>query len=104
MIDFLSGALTLAYLAAAVFFLRFWRKSADRLFLAFTIAFVLFALNQAFASMLAVYIETTSFIYALRVLGFVLILVAIVDKNLLSGKSARELARKGLFAKKQNLP
>lgn len=89
MLEFLSGAVTLAYLVAALFFLRFWRKTADRLFLAFTVAFVLFALNQGFAYMLAVYHEPTSFIYALRVLGFVLILIAIVDKNISSGKPTR---------------
>jgi hypothetical protein len=89
MIEFLSGALTLAYLIAALFFLRFWRRTADRLFLAFTVAFVLFALNQGLAHALTIYREPTSFIYALRVLGFVLILVAIVDKNFFSGKSTR---------------
>jgi len=89
MVEFLSGAVTLAYLIAALFFLRFWRKTADRLFLAFTVAFVLFALNQGLSHMLAVYNEPASFIYVLRVLGFVLILIAIVDKNVSSGKSTR---------------
>ena len=82
MIEFLSGAVTLAYLLSGVFFLRFWRKTSDRLFLAFAIAFALFAINQALAHVLDIYHEPTSFIYALRVLGFVLILAAIVDKNL----------------------
>jgi hypothetical protein len=91
MIQFLSGATTLAYLIAALFFLRFWRKTADRLFLVFALAFVLFALNQGLAHVLVVYHEPTSFIYALRVLGFVLILYAIVDKNL-SAKSTRYTA------------
>jgi len=89
MIGYLSGAVTLAYLVAAVFFLRFWRKTGDRLFLAFTVAFVLFALNQGLAYALNVYNEPASFIYALRVLGFTLILAAIVDKNYFSGKSTR---------------
>jgi len=34
MIEFLAGAVTLGYLIAAGFFWRFWRKTADRLFLA----------------------------------------------------------------------
>ena len=89
MVEFLSGAVTLAHLLGALFFLRFWRKTADRLFLAFGVAFVLFALNQAFAYVLAIYHEPTSFIYALRVLGFVLIVVAIVDKNFLSARNAK---------------
>ena len=86
MIEFFSGAVTLGFLVAAGFFLRFWRQTADRLFLAFALAFVLFALNQALASWLTVVIEPASLIYALRVLGFVIILGAIVDKNARPGR------------------
>jgi len=81
MIEFLSGAVTLGFLVAAGFFFSFWRKTADRLFLAFAVAFLLFALNQALGSVLTVVLEPSSLIYGLRVLGFVLILAAIVDKN-----------------------
>ena len=86
MIEFFSGAVTLGFLVAAGFFLRFWRQTADRLFLAFAIAFVLFALNQGLASWLTVLIEPASLIYALRVLGFIIILGAIVDKNARPGR------------------
>jgi Family of unknown function (DUF5985) len=86
MIDFLSGAVTIGYMVAALFFVRFWRKTADRLFLAFAIAFVLLALNQGFAQLLDVHNEPSNgFIYGLRVLGFMLILLAILDKNLFGG-------------------
>ena len=81
MIDFLSGAVTLGYLVAAAFFLRFWRTTADRLFLAFGAAFLLFALNQLLGAALVVVVEPSSLIYVLRVLGFVVIIAAIVDKN-----------------------
>jgi hypothetical protein len=87
MIEFLSGTVTLGYLVAAGFFLRFWRKTADRFFLAFAAAFVLFAVNQFLAAVLAVVSEPTSLIYALRVLGFLLIIAAIVDKNFRSPSS-----------------
>jgi hypothetical protein len=83
LIDFLAGAVTLGYAVAAVFFVRFWRKTTDRLFLAFAAAFVLLALNQVLASALEYGDERAPFIYILRVLGFVLILLAMVDKNLL---------------------
>jgi uncharacterized membrane protein YjjP (DUF1212 family) len=81
MIEFLSGAVTLAYLVAAGFFLRYWRKTGDRLFAAFAAAFVLFALNQFLSAWLVVVSEPTSLIYVLRVLGFVIIIAAVVDKN-----------------------
>jgi len=84
MIEFLSGAVTMGYLLAAGFFLRFWKKTADRFFLAFGAAFLLFALNQFLATALAVVSEPASLIYALRVLGFLLIIGAIIDKNVRS--------------------
>jgi hypothetical protein len=86
MIDFLAGAATLGFTVAAVFFLRFWRKTADRLFLAFAAAFVLLALNQVLAAALEFGDERTPFVYTLRVLGFLMILWAIVDKNLSRGR------------------
>lgn len=81
MIDFLAGAVTLGYSVAAVFFLRFWRKTADRLFLAFAAAFVLLAVNQVLAAVLEFGDERTPYVYSLRVLGFLLILWAVIDKN-----------------------
>jgi len=81
MIEFLSGAVAFGYLVAAGFFARFWRKTADRLFLAFAVAFVLLALNQAIAQWLGAADEREGYTYLLRVLGFVLIAGAIIDKN-----------------------
>jgi hypothetical protein len=80
-VSYLSGAVTLGFFVAAMFFLRFWRRTRDRLFLAFAAAFVLLALNQGIAWFLGAGDELTPYTYALRVLGFVLILFAIVDKN-----------------------
>jgi len=81
MSGFLSGAVTFGYLLAALFFVRFWRRSADRLFLMFAVAFSLLALNQYLAWALDVVSEPYSFVYGIRVLAFLLIIVAIVDKN-----------------------
>jgi peptidoglycan/LPS O-acetylase OafA/YrhL len=77
---------TFGYLVAALFFARFWKKTGDRLFVAFAIAFVLLALNQALAQWLGAADERVGYTYLLRVLGFVLILAAIVDKNLTGGR------------------
>jgi hypothetical protein len=87
LVVFLAGAITLGHLVAGVFFLRFWRKTADRLFMAFGAAFVLLALNQLIATFLEAGDEQTAYAYVLRVLGFVLILWAIVDKNLSTRRS-----------------
>ena len=88
MIEFLAGALTLAYALASVYFVQFWRRTADRLFLAFAAAFLLLALNQVAVFVLGVGDERYNYAYVLRVLGFILILAAIVDKNL-HGRPAR---------------
>jgi peptidoglycan/LPS O-acetylase OafA/YrhL len=82
MIEFLSGAITMGFVVAAAFFARFRRETGDRLFLAFAIAFALLALNQALAQWLGAADERVAYTYLLRVLGFVLILGAIIDKNL----------------------
>jgi peptidoglycan/LPS O-acetylase OafA/YrhL len=81
MIEYVSGAITLGYLVAGAFFARFWRRTHDRLFLAFGVAFVLLALNQALAWWLGDADERVGYTYLLRILGFILILVAIIDKN-----------------------
>lgn len=80
-IEFLAGAVTLGFLVAAAFFLRFWRRTSDRLFLAFSAAFALLAVNQILATFLSASDELVPYAYLLRVLGFVVILCAIVDKN-----------------------
>ena len=81
MIEYLSGAVTLGFVVAMLFFLRFWKRTRERLFLAFGIAFALLALNQALAQWLGAADERVGYTYLLRVLGFVLILAAIIDKN-----------------------
>jgi hypothetical protein len=79
--QFLMGANTMAFVAAALFFLRFWRRTHDRLFLAFSVAFLLLAANQALVALSGIPREEQSWIYLLRLAGFSLLIVAIVAKN-----------------------
>ena len=88
MIEYLSGMITLGYLVSALFFARFWKRTGDRLFVAFAVAFALLAINQALAQWLGAADERVGYTYLLRVLGFALILGAIIDKNL-AGRSSR---------------
>jgi hypothetical protein len=80
-IELLSGAVVFAYFTAGLHFLRFWRRTGDNLFRHFAVAFRLFAVNQIASSVPIVTNETGGYEYLLRVLGFVLILFAIVEKN-----------------------
>jgi hypothetical protein len=77
----LSGALTAGYTVAALFFLRFWRDTRDRLFGFFAAAFVFLALQRLALALALVSTRDTTGYYILRLAAFVLILVAIVDKN-----------------------
>lgn len=65
--------------AISVFFLRFWRKNNERLFGFFAAAFLLLGLERV--AVLFLPQEAHTLAYAIRLLGFLLILFAIVDKN-----------------------
>lgn len=77
-----AGAIAMGYAVAAVFFLRFWVTTRDRLFLAFAGAFLLMSLNQGLPALLAIPREEQSGFYLLRLGAFLLLIVAIVAKNL----------------------
>jgi hypothetical protein len=79
---FLSGIITMGFLVGALFFARFWTRSRDLLFLAFSVAFCLLALNQTLLTLTAVSSEGQSWIYLLRLAAFVVIALAILYKNL----------------------
>jgi hypothetical protein len=79
--QFLWGMLTMAHLAAALILLRFWRVSGERLFLFFSGAFGMLALNWLALSLIDPALELQHYVYLIRFFGFLLLLVGIVDKN-----------------------
>jgi hypothetical protein len=81
MIDFLSGALMLSFLVATAYFVRFWQRTSDTLFIYFAIAFALLAVNQLVLFTMGAEDELRGYTYVLRVSGFILILVGILSKN-----------------------
>ena len=78
---FLSGAVFMAACTVALFLLRFWKDSGDRFFLIFSTAFILMGLERVSLLLTDAGSEMHNSSYLLRLLGFVLILVAIQDKN-----------------------
>jgi len=80
-ISFASGIISAGYLACGLFFLRFWSRSRDFLFLAFAAAFWLLALNVALVVLIPQPDEDRSWYYLIRVVAYVLIVTAIVRKN-----------------------
>jgi hypothetical protein len=83
--EVLSGAMIMGCLVAALFFLRFWKRTRDRLFAMFAAAFAMMAVNRFILSALAEESEMRMPVYIARLLAFVLILGAIIDKNRSSG-------------------
>ena len=81
MFDFSAGLITMGFFIAGLFFLRFWRRTRDLFFLAFCLAFWLFALNQALVPLSGLPREEASWFYLLRLGGFALIIAAILAKN-----------------------
>ena len=77
---FLTGASTMGYGVAAIFFGRFWEQERDRLFLWFAGAFVALALNRVL--LLVVTDEETGVeVYLLRLAAFLMIGYGVVEKN-----------------------
>jgi hypothetical protein len=81
MVLFLGGMLAMGYLIAAVFFIRYWRRTRERLFASFATALFILALQRALLAANFAIIEDDTWYYGLRLLAFVIILWAIVDKN-----------------------
>ena len=81
LIAFLSGAVTLGFGVAALFFVRFWRDTRDELFLSFGIAFLLLGAGQAVLALAGVPDEQRPWVYLIRLAAFVLILAGIARKN-----------------------
>jgi uncharacterized membrane protein HdeD (DUF308 family) len=80
-VDVVDGATALGCCAIALFFLRFWRDTADRLFLIFAVAFGVFAVNRILLSVLDDQSEARTAVYLARAIAFGLIALAVVDKN-----------------------
>jgi hypothetical protein len=78
---FLLGIIVTCSLVAAGFFARFWRGTRDPLFLGFAAAFLLEGLNR----MAFLFLDAPKYgdesIYTVRLLSYLFILAAIVNKN-----------------------
>lgn len=81
LVPFLSGGVTFGFGVASLFFAAFWRRTRDGLFLAFAVAFFLLGLNQALLVVSGIPIEERSPLYLIRLAAFLIIIVAILRKN-----------------------
>jgi len=79
--EFLVGFTAMGCFVIALFFARFWRESRDRFFFWFALAFAIFGVNRVVLGFLDEDSEARPVVYAVRLFAFVLILVAIAEKN-----------------------
>jgi hypothetical protein len=80
-VGFLSGAAVMGYAVVALLFARFWRSTRDRLFAIFAGAFLLLALQRLALSLSPEMREEQLVFYVVRLIAYLLILWAIIDKN-----------------------
>ena len=81
MMAFLHGMVTMGFIIAGLFFLRFWWRTQERLFVVLALAFWLLALGQVFLGVSGAYPdESWEFLPSLG--AFSLLILAILMKNL----------------------
>jgi hypothetical protein len=85
--DFLSGAIVMGLAIASLMFLKFWKRTHERFFLAFSASFLLLGIGQALLALGDFQDEERSWLYLLRLAAFLLILFAMWWQN--RGRKAR---------------
>lgn len=78
---FYAGVLTALSMTVALFFFRFFIKSRDRLFVCFALAFLMLAIERVFIVVNEISNEKVGTVILIRLASFILILLAIIDKN-----------------------
>lgn len=80
--QFLSGIVMMGCVVSGLFFLRFWNKTRDRIFLVFACALFTLSVERVFLALLEDQTrEEHSLVYVVRLIAFLLILVGVLDKN-----------------------
>jgi hypothetical protein len=80
-IRFLWGVSAMGAWAVGLHFLRFWRETRDRLFAFFAAAFWILGFNWLGLALTNPAEEARTYFYVLRLVAFLLIIGAVLDKN-----------------------
>ena len=79
--QFLNGAIMMGFIVAGLFFLSFHRRARERLFAIFASAFFVLATERIVLAFVDPAAEFQPYVYLIRLVAFLLIIIAIVDKN-----------------------
>jgi hypothetical protein len=77
----ITGAIACASITVGLFFLRFWKSTHDRFFLYFALSFWIQGANRIHIGLKGATNEDDAAIYLIRLAAYLLILIAIWDKN-----------------------
>jgi hypothetical protein len=80
-LTFLNGATMMVCFVAALCFARFYRDTMDRFFKLFAIAFSLLGLERIALAISGGISEAFPYVYLFRLVAFMTIIFAVVDKN-----------------------
>ena len=80
-VTFLHGTVAMGCAVVAIFFLRFWQQSRDRLFLRFSTAFFTLSASYVLLGLVTFATEWRVYVFVVRLLAFCLILYGIFEKN-----------------------
>ena len=83
----LLGAIAMACLVISLIMLRFWKTTRDRFFLYFAVSFIVAGIGRLMLGVMPHTDDQTPLIYLTQLAAFVLIIVAIIDKNRKQSKS-----------------
>jgi hypothetical protein len=86
---FMWGATTLGCWVVALFFLKYWSRTRERLFLYFSCAFWILSLNWLGLAIANPDQESRHWLYVARVVAFGCIIVGILAKNRSRGGPSR---------------
>lgn len=81
LLPFLQGFCAASAFAVGLLFYRFWRDTSDRLFAFFGTAFLLLAFSWVLLVIVPAGHEGRPYIYLVRLIAFLLIIAAIIEKN-----------------------
>jgi len=80
-IPLINGAVAMGCWTAGLFFLQFWKRTGERLFVYFGVAFWILGIDWAAIGLVDLPSEVRYSLYLPRLLAFLLIIVGIVEKN-----------------------
>lgn len=81
LVSLISGMIAAGFLVAALFFLRYYRSTRDALFIYFTVAFVLLAMEKLAVLVVPDWFPEPPWLFIVRLLAFIAIGAGIWEKN-----------------------